>query len=334
VTPDAAQQKFGGSSDPVGAGDAMLVRWSADGRTIRYATYFGGSGDERVTAMVTDGRGGVWLAGRTTSADLPLTTSARAGAKGFLAHLDAHGRLLFSRAVDDEITAMAALDRHRLAVATATRSGVGGFFLDTETDASAGVIFGMVIGGIAASGAPPKIAFRSVAGLPDGAVVFAGDSESCPQRPAGRSDGLLHVLPAGPNGLLATGSPQTFCVGGSGVDEIHGIAAAPDGSVWVTGLTDSRDFPVTTGPKPEDDTQAFLAQMDPKTGRILFATLLGAEAEPRRDIARGYAVAVSKDGRVFAAGEATGGSLFRPTPGAFRAGQPLASTDPYIVSLR
>jgi hypothetical protein len=104
--------------------------------------------------------------------------------------------------------------------------------------------------------------------------------------------------------------------------------------VWVTGLTDSRDFPITTGTRPDYDTQAFLAQIDPRSGAVRFATLLGADADPRRDIARGYSVAVSKDGRVFAAGEATGGSLFRPTPGAFRAGQPLASTDPYVVSLR
>src|SRR5206468_10603336 len=39
VTPDAAQPKFGGSSDSTGAGDAILIRWSADGKTIRYATY-------------------------------------------------------------------------------------------------------------------------------------------------------------------------------------------------------------------------------------------------------------------------------------------------------
>jgi hypothetical protein len=37
---------------------------------------------------------------------------------------------------------------------------------------------------------------------------------------------------------------------------------------------------------------------------------------------------------VFAAGEATGGSLFRPTPGAFKAGQTLESTDVYVVSLQ
>ena len=127
------------------------------------------------------------------------------------------------------------------------------------------------------------------------------------------------------------------CVGGHGVDEIHGAATAPDGSVWVTGLTDSRDFPVTVsggGTHPEYDTQAFVAQIDPKTGAVRYAALLGENVEPRRGIARGHAIAVAPDGRVFAAGEATGGSLFRPTPGTLKADQPLESTDIYVVSLR
>src|SRR6266850_6795974 len=44
VTSNAAQRTYAGSSSPTGSGDAMLIRWSADGRLLRYATYFGGSG--------------------------------------------------------------------------------------------------------------------------------------------------------------------------------------------------------------------------------------------------------------------------------------------------
>jgi hypothetical protein len=126
------------------------------------------------------------------------------------------------------------------------------------------------------------------------------------------------------------------CVGGNGVDEVHGVAPAPDGTVWVTGHTDSRDFPVTVsgpGTHPDHDTQAFVAQIDPKTGAIRYAALLGDNVEPRRGIARGAAIAVAQDRHVFAVGEATGGSL-RRTPGTFTAGQTLGSTDVYVVSLR
>ena len=38
VTPDAAQPRFAGSQNPGGSGDVMLMRWSADDRTIRCAS--------------------------------------------------------------------------------------------------------------------------------------------------------------------------------------------------------------------------------------------------------------------------------------------------------
>jgi hypothetical protein len=332
VTPDAAQPRFGGSSDVTGAGDAMLLRWSADGRALRYATYFGGAGDERANALVADGAGGVWMAGRSISSDK---------SRGFLAHYSGGGRLLSSRGEEDQIVAMTAIDRHRLAIATTagdTGGSEGFHFLDTDTNAGTGIVGG-IVGGMKDVAAGPRrstLRFRAIAALADGTVVIGGESEIC-HGAAHRTDGLLFVLPAGAPRQMPGGRDAAHCLGGSGVDEIHGVAAAPDGTVWVTGLTDSRDFPVTTtgpGTRPDYDTQAFLAQMDPKTGAVRFATLLGENADPRRDIARGYAVAVSKDGRVFATGEATGGSLFRPTAGAFRAGQPLASTDIYVVSLR
>jgi hypothetical protein len=179
---------------------------------------------------------------------------------------------------------------------------------------------------------------RAMTMLRDGSIAAAGDSTECEPGQLRRSDGWMVVMPSDERrGLQSFGPIRSDCIGGAGVDEIHGIAAAPDGSVWVTGLTDSPDFPVTVtgaGTRPTSDLQAFVAQIDPKTGKLIVAALLGANVDPRRDIARGYAIALSRDGRVFAAGEATGGTLFQATAGAFRAGQSLASTDVYVVSLR
>ena len=130
------------------------------------------------------------------------------------------------------------------------------------------------------------------------------------------------------------------CVGGRGVDEIHAVAAGVDGSVWITGLTGSSDFPVTAiepGTQPEFETQAFVANLDPRemtAGAIRFATLLGAGSQPRRDVSRGHGIAAGGDGTIFATGETTGSRLILPTTGAFNGAQNFASTDIYVVKLR
>jgi hypothetical protein len=131
VTADAIQRRFGGYEVPSGSGDAFVARWSADGRTVRYATYLGGRGDDSAHALLADQDGGVWLGGITTSSNFPVSVDAvqskRAGGEdAFLAHLDARGRLLFSTYIggtgNDEITALARLDRDRIVLAGNTSS--------------------------------------------------------------------------------------------------------------------------------------------------------------------------------------------------------------------
>jgi hypothetical protein len=55
VTSDAVQRHFGGSGASDGPGDAFVLRWSADGRVIRYASYLGGSGDDHARHSVLVG---------------------------------------------------------------------------------------------------------------------------------------------------------------------------------------------------------------------------------------------------------------------------------------
>jgi hypothetical protein len=100
--------------------------------------------------------------------------------------------------------------------------------------------------------------------------VIGGDSNFC--RPDRRfSDGTVVMDSWTDRHLPGTGQSTRHCIGGSGIDEIHGVAAAPDGSVRVTGLTDSSDSPPpVSGARADYDKQAFVAQIDPKTGAIRF----------------------------------------------------------------
>ena len=71
---------FAGTSDAFrtstpGGGDVQLVRFSPTGQVI-YATYLGGSGEDRGHGIVLEAPGIVWIAGETQSADMPTTSTS------------------------------------------------------------------------------------------------------------------------------------------------------------------------------------------------------------------------------------------------------------------
>jgi Beta-propeller repeat len=104
-------------------------------------------------------------------------------------------------------------------------------------------------------------------------------------------------------------------LGGEGADVANAVAADGQGNVYVTGKTDSRNFPVTTGalqprfgdPKTAADN-AFVARFDMK-GDLDWATYLGGP-----DNSEGDGIAVGQPGDIYLVG--TGSGAFPVTPGA------------------
>ena len=56
-----------------GVNVAFFIRLSTDGKSIQWATYYGGSGAELVLGLAVDAAGSVYLVGQTNSNDLPLS---------------------------------------------------------------------------------------------------------------------------------------------------------------------------------------------------------------------------------------------------------------------
>jgi hypothetical protein len=311
---------------------------------LRYATYLGGSGDDSARALLDDQHNGIWIGGRTTSKDFPVTATAlehtmSGDQAGFLAHIDFRGRLAFATyfggSRDDEVTALARLDRDRIVVVGNTgslsqasggppRGGVDGSIAVFDTRRSQ-ILWQRRVGG------PGDDYLRGVATLRNGTIVAAGDSDSATcQGQAGGRDGWIVALSAEGD------SKADYCFGGAGLDEIHGVAAAVDGSVWVTGLTASREFPLTvnpTGTQPGPADQSFVAQFDPSRLTVRYAARLTPKNVPGIHISRGHAIAVAPDGDIFVTGETSGGG-FAPSEGAFRQGQFGDSTDVFVVGFR
>jgi hypothetical protein len=115
-------------------------------------------------------------------------------------------------------------------------------------------------------------------------------------------------------------------LGGSGYENNRtigsargGIAVDADGNVYVTGRTESRDFPTASAFQPTNkggffNADVFVAKFNPAGSALVYSTYLGgSKDEEGRDIA------VDADGNAYVTG-ATGlnSSDFPTTPGAFK----------------
>ncbi len=78
--------------------DAFAAKLSADGQTLIYSTYIGGSLSDNGNAIAVDARGAAYIAGRTDSTDFPSTTRetlpARGAGDGFVTKVAPDGATL------------------------------------------------------------------------------------------------------------------------------------------------------------------------------------------------------------------------------------------------
>jgi hypothetical protein len=136
--------------------------------------------------------------------------------------------------------------------------------------------------------------------------------------------------------LSADGSRLVYAtyLGGSGIDYANGIAVDGQGQAYVTGGTDSSDFPVTgsafqtTAPGGNDD--AFVAQLNADGSRLAYATYLGGN---NYDVANG--IAVDGNGQAYVTGY-TNSADFPVTGSAFQTalrGDGYAFGDAFVAQL-
>jgi hypothetical protein len=87
------------------------------------------------------------------------------------------------------------------------------------------------------------------------------------------------------------------CIGGSGEDQALGVAVDAFGFSYVTGATDSKDFPITQGQIAGFQCDGFVLRLDP-TGKVVYSTVFGGSGEDRFN-----AIAVDARGNAYVAGE-------------------------------
>jgi hypothetical protein len=170
--------------------------------------------------------------------------------------------------------------------------------------------------------------------LDDGTFYFAGTTTT-----VGLLDGFSGGFDGSHNGgvdifLVHMGASfiATTYVGGSGDDVVESMARGEDGALYLTGHTDSSDFPAATGPgfdTTADGTHedAFVVKLTADLSTVTYATYLGGSGDDA-----GMSIAVDGDGAAYVAGT-TDSDDFPATGGAYQAAR-RGGEDAFVAKWR
>lgn len=270
---------FGFTIDPVvpttvyaataSVSDVYAARLSADGRSIDYSTYLGGSNDEWSSDIAVDAAGAAYIVGITQSTDFPTLNPFQAAAGGlfdlFVTKLTDDGSLGYSTYLGgygSEYNAHVAVDASGQAhvagltlslnfpVANAYQPSHGGGYIDafltTLNAAGNGLVFSTYLGGSDFEDDATQNRTVALAIGPSGETVVVGATRSVdfPTRNAiqrfagGDSDAFVTTFDAAGQLQFST------YLGGSGGDHADRVAVDSTGAVIVAGATTSTDFPL------------------------------------------------------------------------------------------
>jgi hypothetical protein len=154
-------------------------------------------------------------------------------------------------------------------------------------------------------------------------VISTTPSDDFPTSP-GAFDTTVNNMDVFVAKLNSTGSELVYAtfLGGRNSDYGMGIDVDDQGNAYLTGYTDSYDFPTTPGafdtslndsphhPWPYFD--AFVTKLDPQGGALIYSTFIGGTEVDDG----GYRILVDDIGCAYVAG-GSGGADFPVTPGAF-----------------
>ena len=229
------------------AGDAVAVRIDRSGRKIVHRTTIGGTGADAALAVAVDAEGNAWLAGRTTSLDLPLTSPTIQGSPGgdvdaFVAKLDPSGAVVLSSylgAATAEEARGIALDREGAVYLTGT---LGADALVAKLDPEAlSLVFALPFGGTGEDEG------AAIAVTESGEILLTGTTRS-PDLPVvgggrtvidGGSDAFLARLDPGGHGILFSTH-----LGGPLDERARALTLDRHGRAWVVGSRGADAFAV------------------------------------------------------------------------------------------
>jgi len=310
---------------------------------LSYATYLGGTSDEQAYAVATDTAGNSYVTGYTASLDFPATSGAYKTANQggtsdvFVAKYSPTGALIYATYLGgsgDDTAYGIAVDSSGNAYITGSTTStdfpttVGAYrttykggnsdaFVVKLNAAGDGLVYSSYLGG-SGDDAAYSVALDSaneatVAGATNSSDFPASTGAYGAFNGGGIADAFVTRLSAAGNALI-----YSTYLGGAGEDAAYGVAVDSAGNAYVTGYTQSANFPTTPGAAQRSnagDYDAFVTALNPIGTAALYSTLLGGSQQDY-----GVGVAVDSLGNAYMTGY-TASSDYPHTSGALQPGK-------------
>ncbi|MCG6550885.1 MAG: SBBP repeat-containing protein, partial [Candidatus Magnetominusculus sp. LBB02] len=318
--------------------------------TLSYSTYLGGSGSDYSWGIAVDSSGSAYVVGTTISTDFPVTngafqTTSKAGVYGtaFISKLNPAGTALeystyLGGAGASNGIGMGGDSATAIAVDSSGSAYVAGYTASTDFPVTSGayqpsrkgsydafvtklnstgtaLVYSTYVGGsgadycysiaIDSSGSAYVTGFTASTDFP----VTSGAYQTALKG----SDSVFITK------LNATGTALVYStyLGGNLYNDAYGIAVDSAGNAYIAGMTDSSDFPVTSGAfqtslKAGRSGNGFITKLNATGTALVYSTFLGGSTA---DNCRG--IAVDSSGSAYVVGR-TASTDFPVTSGAYQ----------------
>ena len=258
-----------------GGGDAFVTKLNSTGTALIYSTYLGGNGSDGGIGLAVDASGDAYVTGATSSANFPTTTGA------------------YQTSAD----------------------GAGDAFVAELNSNGTGLVYSTYLGG---SGADNGYALAIDGGgnayitgftVSSNFPTTAGAYQTTPGG-GGFYDAFVAKLAAGGSTLV-----YSTYLGGKSVDEGFGIAVDGSGDAYITGNTQSTNFPTTPDAFQSSlagAVSAFVTKLNATGTALMDSTYLGGA-----NTTQANGIALDSSGNAYIAGGTTS-TDFPTTAGAYQ----------------
>jgi hypothetical protein len=294
------------------SGDVIVSKINPTGNGLVYSTFLGGNDYDYGTGIAVDGAGNAYVTGTIASTNFPTKNALQATLGGindiFFSKISGTGELVYSsylggrtndngnRIVVDStgsayITGVATSSNFPIQNALqSTLSGVADAFVSKINATGNGLVYSTFLGG-------------SAIDLGTGNAYITGytNSTNFPiqnalQATFGGAGNDVFV-----SKLSAAGTSLQYStyIGGTGNDQSAGIAVDGAGNAYVTGFTESPNFPTKNAVQPtlSDFGDAFVSKLNALGNSLVYSTFLGGTKSDES-----YDIAVDSAGSAYITG--------------------------------